>query len=145
MEQIDRTTRKTLTMYGTFHSKSDIDRLYLKRKHGGRGLISIETCVRSEKNNLRLYVRESNEMLLKGMKKVGIINTENLTDRKDLKKNSQSQVRGRWQRKKMYGQFAREMPKEIDKVQYEKHQRITITLSPSHLLFMIWTFLCCVH
>ena len=29
-------------------------------KHGGRGLISLETCVRSEENNLGLYVREPN-------------------------------------------------------------------------------------
>jgi len=115
LKKIDRTTRKTLTMYGAFHPKSDIDRLYLKRKHGGRGLISIETCVRSEENNLGLYVRESNEMLLKGVKKVGIINTENLTDRKDFKKNSQNEFRDRWQGKKMYGQFVREMPEEIDK------------------------------
>ena len=36
LEKIDRTTRKTLTMYGALHPKSDIDRLYLKRKHGRR-------------------------------------------------------------------------------------------------------------
>ena len=48
---MDRTTRKTLTIYGTLHPKSDIDRLYMKRKHGGKGLISIEMCVRSEENN----------------------------------------------------------------------------------------------
>ena len=46
-----RTTRKTLTIYGTLHPKSDIDRLYMKRKHGGKGLISIEMCVWSEENN----------------------------------------------------------------------------------------------
>ena len=33
-------------MYGGLHPKSDVYRLYLKRKHGGRGLISIEMCVR---------------------------------------------------------------------------------------------------
>ena len=65
LKRTDKTTRKTLTMYWALHPWNDIDRLYLKRKHGGRGLISIETCVRSEENNLGLYVRESNEMLLK--------------------------------------------------------------------------------
>ena len=80
LKKIDRTTRKTLTTYGAFHPKSYIDRLYLKLKHGGRGLIIIETCVRSEDNNLGLYVLESNELLLKGVKKVDTINTENLTD-----------------------------------------------------------------
>ena len=44
---------------------------------------------------------ESNEMLLKGLKKVGIIKTENLTDRKDFKKNSQNEFRDRWQGKKI--------------------------------------------
>ena len=34
LKKMDRTTRKTLTMGG---AKSDIDRLYLKQKHGGRG------------------------------------------------------------------------------------------------------------
>ena len=55
------------------------------------GLISIETCVRSEEKNFGLYVRESNEMLLKGVKKVSIIKTENLTDRRDFKKNSRNE------------------------------------------------------
>ena len=71
-------------MYGALHPKSDIDRLYLKR---GRGLISIEMCVRSEENNSDLYVRGSNEMLLKGVKKVGIVKTENLMKKKNLKIN----------------------------------------------------------
>jgi len=42
LKKIDRTTRKTLTMYRAFHPKSDIDRLYLKRKHGGRGFIVLK-------------------------------------------------------------------------------------------------------
>ena len=86
LKKMDRTTRKTLTMYGSNHPKSDIDRLYLKRKHGGRGLISTETCVRSEENNLGLFVRESNEMLLNGAKKVSIVKTENLMEKEDFEK-----------------------------------------------------------
>ena len=110
-----RTTRKALTMYVPLHPKSDIDRLYLKRKHGGRGLISIEIGVRSEENNLGLYVRESNEMLLKGVKKVGIVKTENLMEKADFKKNSQNEFKNKWHEKKIYGQFVLEMPEEIDK------------------------------
>ena len=115
LKKMDRTTRKTLTMYGALHPKSDIDRLYLKRKHGGRGLISIEMCVRSEENNLGLYMRGSNEMLLKGVKKVGIVKTENLMEKEDFKKNSQNEFKNKWHEKRMYGQFVREMPEEIDK------------------------------
>ena len=72
-------------MYGGLHPKSDVYRLYLKRKHGGRGLISIEMCLRLEGNNLGMYVCGSNEILLKGIKKVGIIQTENLMEKEDLK------------------------------------------------------------
>ena len=52
LKKMDRTTRITLTKFWTLHPKSDIDRLYLKRKHVGRGLISIEMCVRLEENSL---------------------------------------------------------------------------------------------
>ena len=84
MKYIDKTMRKTLTMYGALHPKSSIDRLYLKR---GRGLISIEMSARSEENNSDLYVRGSNEMLLKSVKKDGIVKTENLMKKSNLKIN----------------------------------------------------------
>ena len=78
-------------MYEALHPKSNIDRLYLNRKHGGRSLISIEMSVRLEGNNLGLYVRGSNEMLLKGVKRVGIVKTKNLIEKEDFKKNSQNE------------------------------------------------------
>ena len=42
IEDIDISTRKILCMTGNFHKNSDIDRLYLERKNGGRGLKSIK-------------------------------------------------------------------------------------------------------
>ena len=55
LKKMERTTRKTyMGLYEALHPKSDVDRLYLKLKHGGRGLISIEMCVRLEENNLGL-------------------------------------------------------------------------------------------
>ena len=39
LRTLDRKTRKILTMYGAFHTKSDVDRLYLARVQGGHGLI----------------------------------------------------------------------------------------------------------
>ena len=87
--------RKTLTIYGSLHPKSHIDRLYLKRQHRGRGLISIEMCVRLEENNLGLYLRGSNEMLFKGVKKVGVVKTENLMEKEDLERNSQNEFKNK--------------------------------------------------
>uniref|UniRef100_A0A1X7VWY3 Uncharacterized protein n=1 Tax=Amphimedon queenslandica TaxID=400682 RepID=A0A1X7VWY3_AMPQE len=37
LRQMDRKTRNMLTMYGAFHPKSDIDRLYIPRNRGGGG------------------------------------------------------------------------------------------------------------
>ena len=115
LKSLDRTTRKTLTMYGALHPKSDVDRLYVKRKEGGRGLINIEGCVKSEENNLGLYVRDSEEDLLKGVKIVGIIETENIMEKEEFKSNLQRTTKMKWHGKKMYGQFSREMKEEIDK------------------------------
>lgn len=40
--ELDRNTRKMMTMHGVLHPKSDVDRLYLQKQKGGRGLISCE-------------------------------------------------------------------------------------------------------
>ena len=52
LQSVDRKTRKTLPVYGAMHPKGDVDRLYTKRKEGGRGLSSIEDLVRGEENSL---------------------------------------------------------------------------------------------
>ena len=43
LKNLDRKSRK-MTMFGGLHPKSNVDRLYVKRKEGGRGLISAERC-----------------------------------------------------------------------------------------------------
>ena len=60
-------------------------------------------------------MRGSNEMLLKGVKKVGIVKTEYLMEKEDFNKNSQNEFKNKRYEKRMYGQFVREMPEEIDK------------------------------
>ena len=46
MSESERKTRNLLTMFGAFHKR--VNRLYPKRNDGGRGLISVEECVRAE-------------------------------------------------------------------------------------------------
>ena len=58
MQIIDRKTRKLFTKYGALNPKSDVDRLYISRKEGGRGLISIEDCVELAIRGLEVYVHE---------------------------------------------------------------------------------------
>ena len=65
LKYIDKKTRFRLTMAGAFHKKSSKDRLYIKRANGGRGLISIEDCVRAEEGSLVCYAKKSEEWMLK--------------------------------------------------------------------------------
>ena len=58
-QAIDRKTRKLFTIYGALHPKSDVDRLYIPRKGGGRGLVSIEDCVKLAIRGFEVYVHES--------------------------------------------------------------------------------------
>ena len=52
------------TTYGALHPKSDVGRLYIPRKEGGRGLISIEDCVELAIRGLEVYVYGIEERLL---------------------------------------------------------------------------------
>ena len=52
---IDRKTRKMLTMYKMHYPKADIDRLCVKRKEGGRGLVQIEAAYKAEIINIAEY------------------------------------------------------------------------------------------
>ena len=54
---MDRMTRKVMTIHGALHPKSDVDRVYVSRCNGGRGLISVQMCARTEENNLARYVK----------------------------------------------------------------------------------------
>ncbi|XP_047484939.1 uncharacterized protein LOC125036390 [Penaeus chinensis] len=85
LKDLNRQTRKTITMYGAFHPKSDVDRLYVKRRDGGRGLISIERCVKDEESTLKVYVSKSQEKLLKGVAKFEELDARELEEVRDLK------------------------------------------------------------
>ena len=56
IKMIDRKTRMMLTMYKMHHPKADIDRLYVKRKEGGRGMVQIEAAYKAEIINIAVYL-----------------------------------------------------------------------------------------
>ena len=64
LQAIFRKTKKLFTIYGALHPKSDVERLYIPRKEGGRGLISIEDCVELAIIDLEVYVHGSEERLI---------------------------------------------------------------------------------
>jgi len=56
IKKIDRKTRNMLKMYKMHHPNADIDRLYIKRKEGGRGLVQIEAAYKAEIINIAEYL-----------------------------------------------------------------------------------------
>ena len=85
-----------MTMHGAFHPMSDVDRLYLTRREGGRGLISIQHCVRGEENSLSLYVKISAEELIEGVRMVGKIETEKTISKSDFKQQKLHESKQKW-------------------------------------------------
>ena len=61
---LDRKTRKYFTTYGALHATDSVARIYLPRKKGGRGLISMQDCVDQAVIGLSSYIAQSNEVLL---------------------------------------------------------------------------------
>ena len=69
LQAIDRKIRKLFTIYGALHPKSDVDRLYIPRKEGGRGLIFIGDCVELAIKGLEVYVHGSEERLIQAARR----------------------------------------------------------------------------
>jgi len=57
LENLDRKTRKLLTMHKALHPRDDVHRLYLSRKEGGKGLMNVKDTVNLAIFNLETYVK----------------------------------------------------------------------------------------
>ena len=93
LKDSDRKSRKTVTMYGGLHPKSDLDRLYVKRKEGGRGLTSMERCIREEENSLGFYVANSEENFIRGVSAVETIDTRESISSVEFKKQKAKELK----------------------------------------------------
>ena len=57
-KQMDQRTRKLMTMHKALHHRDDVDRLYVSRKEGGRGLASIEDSVDTSIQRLEDFIEK---------------------------------------------------------------------------------------
>jgi hypothetical protein len=64
MQKLDRRTRKMLTIHVQHHPKADVDRLYVPREDGGRGLMRIEGAYITEVIKLKEYVEHTEDPLM---------------------------------------------------------------------------------
>ena len=61
LQQLDRLTRKLLSMHGVNHSAADVDRLYAPCSNGGRGLQQIESTYQSCIVRLNCYLADGSD------------------------------------------------------------------------------------
>ena len=64
LPQVDQRTRKLMTMHKALHLRDDVDRLYVSRKEGGRGLTSIEDSVDAPIHRLEDYIEKHKRGLI---------------------------------------------------------------------------------
>ena len=106
LAELDRKARKLLTIHGALHPRSNVSRLYLPRRQGGCGLISVENTINTEERNINVYISRSQERLLKAAwrrKNVNEIETS-----KEYKERIKRKRTEDWSGKQLHGQFKRE-------------------------------------
>ena len=110
LTEMDKKTRKILAMNGVMNWRSSVDRLYVKRKEGGRGLMSVEECVRAEEAGLEEYVLGSDEWMLKAVAE-GLVEGEKQAE---YKKRMDRERKLRLGEKKLQGSFFRDIKEVAD-------------------------------
>ena len=64
IKRLDTKTWKLLTIHRMHHPKADVNRMYLPRRIGGRGLTKLETAYKSTTIALETYLRNTDDALL---------------------------------------------------------------------------------
>jgi hypothetical protein len=139
IKQIDRKTRKMPTMYKMHHPKADIDRLYIKRKEGGRGLVQAEVVYKTEIINIAEYLNtnykgdqfvnivknhERTKPNMSSILKLAAKFTEDLNQlnqKNDAQKNEIQNTKAKWgevlkkkwKNKAMHGQYIRNIDRQL--------------------------------
>ena len=106
LQAMDRKTRKLLTIYGGLHPKSDVDRIYLDRKKGGRGLMGVEETVRYEEQSLYKYFEQKIGEVMENVKRQLKAGSE-LTAKQLQMEQRKNRMDG-WKGKAMHGQHPRQ-------------------------------------
>lgn len=106
LQQVDRWTRKLITVHRGLHPRSDVDRLYVERGKGGRGLMGIEDTVLYEAHSLKKYTETSNVELIRSGGTM--IKSDSSGDKSTYRENQKKDRLGKWHDKPMNGQYLRQ-------------------------------------
>ena len=96
-------------MYGGVHPRADVDRLYLPRDLGGRGLKDLAETMEREDRSLTDYVyRVHDDPLLAVVKSSSLYRQRN-EPLDEWKKKVTEERRKKWREKAMHGQYSRQV------------------------------------
>ena len=84
-------------MHKALHPRDDVDRLYVSRKEGGRGLASIEDSVDALTQRLEDYIEKHEAGLITAIR----------NDTDNMKDNRMTTRKQTWEEKQLYGRFKR--------------------------------------
>jgi hypothetical protein len=117
--EVDRKTRKLLSIHRAFNMNGDVDRLYVKRKLGGKGLLQVEQVVREEECAMAEYIRERQaDWLIKCVARERVLETEETKGA--YRQRVEEQRMQQWKGKRMHGQFLRETEDLVDEEENTK-------------------------
>jgi hypothetical protein len=117
LQNLDRKTRKLLTLHRQHHPKAAIERLYLPRRDGGRGLLNIEGLHQRSMVSLQSFVDEKKGRLRTMLGETRrFVKASSPTDPEDVKKTQRATFLQRWHDKPLHGQHAKVVEKPcVDK------------------------------
>ena len=121
------------------HPKADIDRLYVKRKEGGRGLMQVEAAYKAEIINIAEYLNTNykkdqlvnivknhentqpamnsvTRLAAKIMEELGPLQGQREAtpeDRRSMKAKLAEVLKKKWESKVMHGQYIRNMDRQL--------------------------------
>ena len=101
-----------MTANHALHHQSDVDRLYLPRQTGGRGLLQVKQTVEEEKRALNDYIKNSTENYLKEVAKEEILKVQEI--KKEYHKQEINTRKERWQDKALHGQYLKDIEGKVD-------------------------------
>ena len=96
LQRLDIRVRKLLTANRMLHPKADIDRLYVPRKEGGRGMIQLELSLKIATIGMQQYLEKTSDWMLKlvrdheSKKKTNSISKQSKKYEKELNVKKQS-------------------------------------------------------
>ena len=98
LKQMDQRTRKLMTMLEALDPRDDIDRLYVSRREGERGLASIEYSMETSIHRLEDYIEKRRGRLITATRNN---RDDTMTTRTTINRKQ------KWEEKQLYGRFKR--------------------------------------